>query len=129
MSGGRYTDLIKNFGFQSFLWTQFLGAFNDNIFKMVVSLFAVETAVKAGGGSGSLSLVGAFFILPFLLFSGYSGYVSDVFNKRSVIIGAKGFEVVAMVLALFAFRSGRIEFMLVVLFLVAVHSIIGLIQS
>lgn len=122
MSGGRYTDLLKNFGFQSFLLTQFLGAFNDNLFKMVVSLFAVETVAKSGGGSGYLSLVGAFFILPFLLFSGYSGYVSDVFNKRSVIIGAKGFEIVAMVLALFAFRSGRIDFMLVVLFLVAVHS-------
>ncbi len=122
MSGGRYTDLIKNFGFQAFLWTQFLAAFNDNIFKMVVSLFAVETAVKAGGGSGYLSLVGAFFILPFLLFSGYSGYVSDVFNKRSVILGTKVFEVVTMVLALFAFRSGRIEFMFVVLFLLAVHS-------
>ncbi|MBI5193291.1 MAG: MFS transporter [Nitrospirae bacterium] len=122
MSGGRYTDLLKNFGFLSFLMTQFLGAFNDNLFKMVVSLFAVETVAKSGGGSGYLSLVGAFFILPFLLFSGYSGYVSDVFNKRSVIIGAKGFEIVAMVLALFAFRSVRIEFMLVVLFLVAVHS-------
>ncbi|MEK6713265.1 MAG: hypothetical protein AABY41_03635, partial [Nitrospirota bacterium] len=83
MSSGRYKDLLKNFGFQSFLWTQFLGAFNDNIYKMVVSLFAVEAAVSGGnGGSAYLSLAGAVFILPFILFSGYAGHIADVFNKR-----------------------------------------------
>jgi len=26
-----FKELLKNGGFQSFLWTQFLGAFNDNV--------------------------------------------------------------------------------------------------
>ncbi|MCC6543835.1 MAG: MFS transporter [Nitrospirae bacterium] len=123
MSSGKYTDLLKNFGFQSFLWTQFLGAFNDNIYKMVVSLFAVEAATRGGnGGSAYLSLAGAVFILPFILFSGYAGHIADVFSKRSVLIVTKSFEIVAMGLALFALWSGRIDFMLVVLFLMALQS-------
>ena len=123
MSSGKYKDLLKNFGFQSFLCTQFLGAFNDNIYKMVVSLFAVETALRTGhGGSIYLSLAGTVFILPFIMFSGYAGHVADVFNKRSVLIVTKSFEILAMGLAVFALWSGRIDFMLVVLFLMATHS-------
>lgn len=123
MSSGRYKDLLKNLGFQSFLWTQFLGAFNDNIYKIVVSLFAVEIAAKRGsGGSAYLSLAGAVFILPFILFSGYAGHVADVYNKRSVLIVTKSFEIVAMGMALFALWSGRIDFMLFVLFLMALQA-------
>jgi acyl-[acyl-carrier-protein]-phospholipid O-acyltransferase/long-chain-fatty-acid--[acyl-carrier-protein] ligase len=123
MSSGKYKDLLKLSGFQSFLWTQFLGAFNDNAYKMIVSLFAVEAAVNAGnGGSGYLSLAGAVFILPFFLFSGYAGYIADVYNKRSVLIVTKSFEIIAMGMALFAFWSGKIEFMLAVLFLMALQS-------
>ena len=80
MSEGRYTDLLKSFGFQSFLWTQFLGAFNDNVYKIVVAMLAVHVATSAGGGSGQLSLVGAVFILPFFLFSGYAGHAADTFR-------------------------------------------------
>ena len=51
---GRYTDTLKHPGLQPFLWTQFLGALNDNIYKIVVSLLAVNLAISAGGGSGYL---------------------------------------------------------------------------
>jgi Permuted papain-like amidase enzyme, YaeF/YiiX, C92 family len=45
MSIGKYRDLLKSLGFQSFLWTQFLGAFNDNVYKIVVSMLAVLTLI------------------------------------------------------------------------------------
>lgn len=123
MATGKYKDLLKHLGFQSFLWTQFLGAFNDNFYKIAVSLIAVEAAKKYGaGGSLYLSLAGALFVLPFFLFSGYAGHLADVFNKRSVLIVTKSFEIIAMSLGLFAFLSGRIEFMLLVLFLMALQS-------
>jgi len=70
MSTGTYKGILKSFGFQSYLWTQFLGAFNDNLYKMVVSLFAVDAAINSGGGGMYLSIAGSLFILPFLLFSG-----------------------------------------------------------
>lgn len=122
MSTGKYKDLLKSFGFQSFLWTQFLGALNDNFYKMVVSLLAINAAASSGGGSGYLPMAGALFILPFFLFSGYAGYMADVHNKRSVLIITKSFEIVAMGTALLTFWIGRIDLMLVVLFLMALQS-------
>ncbi len=122
MSEGRYKDLLKSFGFQSFLWAQFLGAFNDNVYKIVVAMFAVSVATSSGGGSGPLSLVGAVFILPFFLFSGYAGHAADVFSKRTVLIVTKALEIVAMALGFLAFLSGRIDLMLGVLFLMALQS-------
>jgi acyl-[acyl-carrier-protein]-phospholipid O-acyltransferase/long-chain-fatty-acid--[acyl-carrier-protein] ligase len=119
---GKYTDTIKQPGLQPFLWTQFLGALNDNFHKIVVSLLAVDLAASTGGGSGYLSLVGAVFMLPFFLFSGYAGHVADVFSKRYVLVLTKAFEIVAMALGFFAFLSQRIELMLGVVFLMALQS-------
>ncbi len=120
MNDEGYGKLLKNRGFQSFLWTQFLGAFNDNAYKMVVSLLAVTLAAERGGTY--LSLAGAVFFLPFLLFSGYAGCLADVYSKRSVLIATKSFEIVAMSAAIAAFLSNRIEWMLAVLFLMAAQS-------
>ena len=121
MSHG-FTDLLKKRGFQAFLWTQFLGAFNDNLYKIVVSMRAVQVAAASGGEY--LSLAGAVFVVPFLLFSGYSGHLADAISKRTVLISVKVFEVAVMLLGLAVFFSTRIELMLVVLFLMAVHSTI-----
>lgn len=121
MSSGKYKDLLRSLNFQSFLWTQFLGAFNDNVFKIVISMIAVNIA-GAGEGGGYVSLVGAIFILPFFLFSGYAAHAADAFNKRSLLIVTKSFEIVAVAFGLFAFWYGRMEFMLATLFLMAVHS-------
>ena len=38
MSDSRYRDLFQVRGFQPFVWTQFLGALNDNLYKQIVSL-------------------------------------------------------------------------------------------
>lgn len=122
MSGGKYQDLLRSRGFLSFLTTQFLGALNDNVYKIVVALIAVNVGLTTGAGGAYLSLAGAVFVLPFLLFSGYAGYFADTFNKRTVLIVTKSFEVVAMGLAFLAFLSGRIELMLFVLFLMALQS-------
>lgn len=122
MSIGKYTSLLKSFGFQSFLGTQFLGAFNDNVFKIVLSMIAVNLAAGGEGSGGYVSLVGAIFIFPFFLFSGYAGFVADVYNKRSVLIVTKSFEVVAVAFGFVAFLLGRIELMLFTLFLMAMHS-------
>jgi len=72
MGASSYKDLLKSGGFQGFLWTQFLGAYNDNVYKILVSLLAVEIGAAVGKGSQYLSLAGLVFILPFLLFSWYA---------------------------------------------------------
>src|SRR5579884_2869993 len=107
-----FSQLLRKRGFQAFLWTQFLGAFNDNLYKIIVSMRAVEVA--AGAGTEYLSLAGAVFVIPFLLFSGYSGHLADAVSKRKVLIGVKVFEVGVMLFGLAVFFSTRIELMLVV---------------
>src|SRR5712692_9461945 len=122
MRTSSYKELLKSGGFQSFLWTQFLGAFNDNVYKIIVSMRAVHIAASTGSGSAYLSLATVVFVLPFLLFSGYSGHLADAVSKRTVLISVKIFEILVMLLALGAFFSTRMELMLVVLFLMALHS-------
>jgi acyl-[acyl-carrier-protein]-phospholipid O-acyltransferase / long-chain-fatty-acid--[acyl-carrier-protein] ligase len=122
MTSGGFRSLLKDRGFNAFLWTQFLGAFNDNVYKIAVSMRAVHVAASSESSSLYLALVGAVFVVPFLLFSGYAGHLADAVSKRSVLIGVKVFEIFVMVLGLAAFFSTRIELMLVVLFLMALHS-------
>ena len=53
-----YGSLLRDRGFQAFLWTQFLGAFNDNVFKMIVSVAAVTyTAGQAELGQYKLMAI------------------------------------------------------------------------
>src|SRR4029078_5920114 len=100
MTAHTYRDTLRRRGLQPFLWTQFLGAFNDNLFKIVVSLLAVRLAANAADASVRRSLVGAIFILPFVLFSGYAGQVADVYSKRTVLVVTKSLEIAATGLGL-----------------------------
>ena len=107
---------VRPRGFPALLGALFLGALNDNLCRITVSLFAAAAATAEGGGL-YLALSGALFTLPYLLFSGYAGHLADAFDKRRILILTKVGEIGAMVLALLAFRSGHIEAMLGVLFL------------
>jgi acyl-[acyl-carrier-protein]-phospholipid O-acyltransferase / long-chain-fatty-acid--[acyl-carrier-protein] ligase len=121
MTAHSYRDTIARRGLQPFLWTQFLGAFNDNLFKIVVSMLAVHGATQASAGR-QLSLVGVVFVLPFLLFSGYAGQAADVYSKRRVLVVTKSLEIVATGLGLFAFMAGHLQLTYAVLFLIAVQA-------
>src|SRR5437867_5357209 len=114
MTNGSYRQTLARTGLQPFLWTQFLGAFNDNLFKLVVSLLAVRLAVSSAEAGRQVSLVGAIFILPFVLFSGYAGQLADAYSKRTVLVVTKSLEIVATGLGLLAFLIGRLELTYVV---------------
>jgi len=117
MSHGGFKAVLKNGGFHAFLWTQFLGAFNDNLYQMLVLLAAID----AGASAGVVQIV---YLLPFLLFSGYSGYVADVISKRTVLVSVKAFEILAMGVGAVALITNHIQLMLVVLFMMGLHSTI-----
>src|ERR1700754_2352620 len=63
--------------------TQFLGAFNDNLFKQLILLLATPTAAEllAHTAKARQSTAMNVFAVPFLLFSGVAGYVSDRISK------------------------------------------------
>jgi acyl-[acyl-carrier-protein]-phospholipid O-acyltransferase/long-chain-fatty-acid--[acyl-carrier-protein] ligase len=118
MTSGNYRHTLQLPGLQSFLWTQFLGAFNDNVFKIIVSFVAIE---QLGAATG-MPLAAAIFIFPFFVFSGWSGHLADAYSKRTVLVLTKVLEIIAMALAVPALISGRLDLQLGVLFLMGAQS-------
>jgi len=122
MAHGGYKDVLKSGGFQAFLWTQFLGAFNDNAYRIVVSLRAVDLVQNPAVRDRYLAAATALFVLPSLFFTGYAGHLADAFSKRKVLIAVKAFEILIMAVGILTLRSSSVPWMFVVLFLMAVHS-------
>ena len=119
--------LLKQRRFAPFFWTQFSGAANDNLFKfaftvMVTYQLSVSWLPPALAGL----VIGALFILPFLLFSATSGHLTDKFEKTHVIRFVKNLEVVIMLIAAAGFMSNNVNVQVPVLlgctFLMGVHS-------
>src|ERR1043166_7094027 len=122
MRGGSYIDILRERGFFFFFCTQFLGAFNDSFYKILVTLIALDIPASLGGGNHYIPLIGGLFILPFFLFSGYAGFLADVYSNRTILVVVKVFEIFAMIAGCLAFFGGRIEYMLVIVFLMGLHS-------
>ncbi len=79
--------LIKDKSFWGLAVTQFLGAFNDNLYKQLVLLLAAP-AVAAGVAVQKSDLQGwalFLFSIPFVLWSGFAGYLSDRYSKQPII--------------------------------------------
>ena len=119
--------LLKQRRFAPFFWTQFSGAANDNLFKfaftvMVTYQLSVSWLPPALAGL----VIGALFILPFLLFSATSGQLTDKFEKTRVIRFVKNLEVVIMLIAAAGFLSGnasvQVPLLLGCTFLMGLHS-------
>lgn len=108
-------------GFSFFLGTQFLGAFNDNAFKFLLIGYAMSRLSKEASET-YIPLTASMFILPFLVFSGLAGYLSDRYAKRSVMIWTKVLEVAVMVLGLALLWFHAVYGLLAVLFLMGAQS-------
>jgi acyl-[acyl-carrier-protein]-phospholipid O-acyltransferase / long-chain-fatty-acid--[acyl-carrier-protein] ligase len=84
----------------SFAWlnfTQFLGALNDNLFKLLL-IFLLVDVQGAQSRAAVLSLAATVFVVPFLLFSHSAGVLADRYSKRSIIVTAKAVEIVLTLL-------------------------------
>ena len=100
---GAYSKLLGDGGFQSFLWTQFLAAFNDNVYKMIVQVTAVAVAATSGVSDDKyLAIANAVFVIPFLLFAGPAGQIADRFSKTRVLQFTKLFEIPVMLFGIAA---------------------------
>ena len=62
------------------------------------------------------------FAIPFILLSGYCGYLSDKISKRTIVVTSKVLEIAVMILGGMAFLSGNIMVMLSVLFFMGAQS-------
>ncbi len=117
-----FFSLFKKISSFTFLnATQFLGALNDNIYKLLTVYFLVSVQ----GIENSpiiLATTGAVFVIPFLFFSASSGILADRFSKRNIIVLTKIFELVIMSLAVLCFATESIWGAYSILFLLATQS-------
>lgn len=118
-------ELNRDPSFWGMVVTMFLGAFNDNFFKQMMLLLAIPVGAAAAQQDDAQGLATVIFSLPFVLFSGFAGYLSDRYSKRRVIVLAKVAEIVAMALGMTAFLlfpTTGYTGLLVVLFLMGMQS-------
>jgi 1-acyl-sn-glycerol-3-phosphate acyltransferase len=129
-SPGQFALLTQQ-RFAPFFWTQFFGAFNNNLFKnALIVLITYHAARYAGEGSrfagvesGVLvNLAAGLFILPFVLFSATAGQIADKYDQAALIRAIKGFEIAVMALAAWGLVAGNLGLLLGALFLSGTQS-------
>ena len=109
--------------FAPFFWTQFLGAANDNLFKFAFTVMVTYQLQVSWLPADMAGLViGALFILPFLLFSATSGQLADKLDRRLMINGLKWAEIGIMVVAAWGFWAQSMPLLLGCVFLMGLQS-------
>lgn len=119
--------LYRDRSFWGMTITQFLGAFNDNLFKQLILLLSISTVAAAGAEpedqQGRAMLL---FSIPFLLSTGLAGYLADKLGKRGIIVACKVLEIVVMAAGAGAFafytRNQSLTLLYVVLFFMGAQS-------
>jgi 1-acyl-sn-glycerol-3-phosphate acyltransferase len=115
--------LLAQRRFAPFFWTQFFGAGNDNLFKFAFTVLVTYRLNVTWLQPEMAGLViGAVFILPFLLFSATSGQLTDKYDKTRVIRLVKTLEIAIMLFAAWGFWRGNAAVLLGCVFLMGVHS-------
>jgi len=109
--------------FAPFFWTQFAGAANDNLFKFAFTVMVTYQLQVAWMKPAMAGLViGALFILPFLLFSATAGQLTDKYDKTVIIRLVKNLEIAIMLLAAWGFVAAHVPVLLACVFLMGLHS-------
>ncbi len=117
-------QLLARRRFSSLFWTQFLGAFNDNVFKNAMVIMIAYRALSLWGLTSEKLVVACagIFIAPFFLFSATAGQLADRYSKTTVIRWIKGAEIVVMGLAGLGFALDNLALLVGVLFLMGLQS-------
>ena len=108
--------LLGSSRFLPYFITQFLGAFNDNVFKqalVLAILFRIGTSVDP---NVLINLSALLFILPFFLFSALGGQLGEKYPKHRLIRLIKFAEIIIMLFGSVSVLLGNLPMMLIVLF-------------
>jgi 1-acyl-sn-glycerol-3-phosphate acyltransferase len=126
MSRQNQFSLLRERRFLPFFCTQFLGAFNDNVYKnALIIMLAFHAAALTEMSSGTLvNLCAGLFILPFFLFSATAGQLADKYDKSRIIRYVKLFEIGIMVVGAAGFLLQNLMLLIGALFLLGLHSTI-----
>ena len=116
-------SLLKTVRFAPFFWTQFFGAFNDNVFKNALMALLTFGILQSGMELSKMNNLGAMlFILPFFLFSALAGQLADKYEKSRLIRYIKVLEIFIMVLGALCFVYLETWGLMLLLFLMGTQS-------
>jgi acyl-[acyl-carrier-protein]-phospholipid O-acyltransferase / long-chain-fatty-acid--[acyl-carrier-protein] ligase len=104
--------------------TQFLGAFNDNLYRSSMIFLVSFSLLKGQGDRAAMIgvLSGAVFTLPFFLFSSLAGQLADRIDKARLARLVKLAEVLIMLVGVAALDSGSLALLMLVVFAMGTHS-------
>ncbi|RYD57212.1 MAG: MFS transporter [Sphingomonadales bacterium] len=115
--------LLKARRFLPLFGTQFLGAFNDNLFKNAMIFFATYQIFNSVESETQFSAIAqGLFILPFFLFSALAGQLADSYDKARIMRIVKMAEVLIMLVGAAGILISSLPLMLVALVGMGVHS-------
>ncbi|MCC5792555.1 MAG: MFS transporter [Legionellaceae bacterium] len=116
-------SLLKTRFYLPLFITQFLGAFNDNAFKLaILTLISYQISQSQQQSEFYQALAGALYTLPFFLFSALAGQMADRFNKAPLTRWIKLWELILMMFGAYALYSRDIMLMLSILTGMGIHS-------
>lgn len=117
-------QLLKQRRFLPYFITQFLGAFNDNVFKTALLVLITISYAKVDPHKvNDLNNLGAgLFIFPFFLFSATAGQLADKYDKKKLVQIIKFAEILICGFVALGFYLHDFYFLLAVLFLLGTQA-------
>jgi len=124
MSHPSQFSLLTQKRFAPFFWTQFLGAFNDNLFKtaLLVSLTYDGLSWTARSPSFFTNLIPALFILPYVVFSATAGQIAEKVEKARLSRYVKMLEIAIMAVAGIGWMTHTLWLLIAAVVGMGVHS-------
>jgi len=118
--------LLTQRRFAPFFGAQFLGAFNDNLFKTaLVTAITFDASSWTDLNVGLLNnLIAGLFILPFVLASATAGQIADKTDKAFLMRAVKLMEITIMVIAAFGWAMHNLWLLVAAVVGMGLHSTI-----
>ena len=115
--------LVRTRRFLPIFVTQFLGAFNDNLFRTAMVMLVIYGIYRDAEQEATFSAIaGGLFILPFFLLSALAGQLADANDKSKIVRIVKTAEILIMVVGAAGLLLHNIPLLLAALFAMGVHS-------
>ncbi|MES2904611.1 MAG: MFS transporter [Pseudomonadota bacterium] len=117
------SHLLRTRRFLPIFITQFLGAFNDNLFRTAMVLLVIYGIYRDAAQEAAFSAIaGALFILPFFLLSALAGQLADSTDKARIVRIVKTAEILIMVFGAAGLLLHNVPLLLIALTAMGVHS-------
>ena len=116
--------LLTQRRFGPFFWTQFLGAFNDNLFKTALLVVLTYDALAWTTLPAALlnNLIPGLFILPYVVFSATAGQIADKVEKGRLARFVKLLEIGIMAVAAIGWLTHNLWLLVAAVVGMGVHS-------